>query len=68
MTQVGCFEDLSRVGILVDGKCVVCKNSSRRCIHRSHYEKMKGEEVLEEGMFQFVLAMTMLCLPLEDLQ
>jgi hypothetical protein len=40
--QVGLFEDLSRVGILIDGKCVICKNSSQRCIHMSHYLKRRG--------------------------
>lgn len=32
------------LGLIVNDKCVTCKNSNGRCVHRSMYEKSKGLE------------------------
>jgi hypothetical protein len=38
------------VGLLVDGVCVTCNGSSRRCVHRSVYEKRTAGEKLSTGV------------------
>lgn len=43
--QVGtCGGSGMPIGLIVDGKCVTCKNSNGRCVHRSVFEKSQGSE------------------------
>lgn len=43
--QVGtCGGSGMPLGLIVGGKCVTCKNSNGRCVHRSMFEKSQGHE------------------------
>lgn len=48
--QVAAFGGIGMpFGLIVDGKCVTCKNSNGRCVHRSQFSKSTGVD--DAGIF-----------------
>jgi hypothetical protein len=39
------------VGLLVNGKCVTCKNSNGRCVHNNVYDRSQGQGKDDSGVF-----------------